>query len=248
MPDALYDGHAAGELRALLDLPRVELFESVTSTLDVAHTMGAGGAPAGTLILAEHQTAGRGRGGHRWESGSGSGIWLTMVERPTDSAAIDVLSIRLGLHAARVLDRWTDEPVRLKWPNDIFSGGVKLAGILVESRWRDQRVDWVAVGLGINIRPPEGIALAAALRDGVSRVDVLAELVPALRSAAAARGSLSVGEMEAYAERDLARTRRCTAPAAGVVQGIDARGSLIVRTATGDVACRSGSLILEEDV
>lgn len=247
MADARYDGRTPTELTVLLDVPRVELFESVTSTLDVAHALGVAGAPAGTLILADQQTAGRGRGGRRWESRPGSGIWLTLLERPADQGAVELLSIRLGLAAARVLDRWASAVVRLKWPNDLYSGGAKLAGILVETRWREQRLDWAALGMGINVLEPEGIASAAALRAGTGRVEVLAELVPALRAAAAARGSLSAEELEAYGARDMAIGRRCSAPLEGVVGGIDAYGSLVVRTATGEVACRSGSLVLEGD-
>jgi BirA family biotin operon repressor/biotin-[acetyl-CoA-carboxylase] ligase len=160
---------------------------------------------------------------------------------------VALLSIRVGLRAAAVLDRWAGEPVALKWPNDLYSAGGKLAGILIEARWRDQRLDWVAVGLGINIRPPADMPGAAALRGPPSRVEVLAELVPALRAAAAARGVLSERELMAYAARDLARGRRCVEPATGVVQGIDAHGSLVVRTPAGDsIACRAGSLVFEE--
>ena len=248
MGDLSYDGRSASELRAAIGVPRVELFDAVTSTLDVAHVLGAEGEPAGTLILAEQQTAGRGRGGRRWASRPGSGIWLTMLERPADPAVVELLSIRLGLAAAAVLDRWSSGVVRLKWPNDLYTGGAKLAGILVETRWRDQRLDWAALGLGINVVVPEGVdRAAAALKPGSSRVEVLAALVPALREAASRIGPLGGGELAAYAARDLARGRRCSQPVSGVVQGIDAHGSLIVRTAAGDAPFRSGSLLLEED-
>lgn len=248
MGEPLYDGRPASDLRPLLGVPRVELHEIVTSTLDVAHALGAEGAPAGTLILAEEQSAGRGRGGRRWESRPGSGIWLTLLERPADPAAVELLSIRVGLAAARVLDRWAAEVVRLKWPNDLYVGGGKLAGILVETRWRDQRLDWVAVGVGINVVEPRGMdRTVAALRPGSERAAVLASLVPALREAAAMSGALGESELEAYAARDMARGRSCTAPVPGVVRGIDARGSLLVGTAAGDLAFRSGSLVLEEE-
>lgn len=246
MADAAYDGHTAAALRALLDLPRVEVFASVTSTLDIAHALGASEAPAGTLVLAERQTAGRGRAGKRWASARGAGIWLTLLERPDDPAAVELLTIRLGLRAAPVLDRWSEAPVQLKWPNDLYAGGGKLGGILVETRWRHERLDWVAIGLGVNVRPPEGVVGAAALRPHTSRVDVLAELVPALRAAAAARaGVLGAAELEAYARRDLARGRPCVEPARGVVEGIDERGSLVIQTPGGRVGFRSGSLVLE---
>lgn len=248
MREATYDGRSARELESLLELPRVEVHDAVTSTLDVAHALGADGAPAGTLILAEQQTAGRGRAGRRWESRPGSGIWLTIIERPADPEAIGLLSIRLGLAAARALDRWTEDTVRLKWPNDLYVGGGKLAGILVETRWRDQRLDWAALGLGINVLAPPGVErTVAALRPGSVRVEVLEALVPALREAARARGLLDATELEAYAARDIARGRRCAKPVAGVVEGIDAHGSLLVRTTTAVIPYRSGSLVLEEE-
>lgn len=247
MADATYDGCGADELRALLDLPRVEVYDSVTSTLDVAHVLGEAGAPAGSLVLAERQTAGRGRQGRRWSSIAGSGIWLTMVERPTDPIGVEVLAIRLGIGAARALDRFAAEPVRLKWPNDLFIGAGKVCGILVESRWRDQRIEWVAVGVGINVRMPPDMPAASALRAVASRVPVLEAIVPAVRAAAAARGPLDANELAEYATRDLASGRGCRLPAPGVVQGIDERGSLVVATAVGDVTCRSGSLVFEED-
>ncbi|HEX5181247.1 MAG TPA: biotin--[acetyl-CoA-carboxylase] ligase [Gemmatimonadaceae bacterium] len=247
MAEATFDGCGADELRALLDLPRVEVHDSVTSTLDVAHALGESGAPAGSLVIAERQTAGRGREGRRWTSVAGSGIWLAMLERPTDAAATDVLAIRLGIGAARALDRFAESPVRLKWPNDLFVAAGKVCGILVESRWRDQRIEWVAVGIGINVRLPPDVAHAGALRAGASRVPVLEAVVPAIRGAAAAHGALKEAELGEYAQRDMARGRACRLPAPGVVQGIDARGSLLVATAVGDVTCRSGSLVFEED-
>ncbi len=248
MREPLYDARSALELKALIGVPRLELHDVVTSTLDVAHMLGAEGARAGTLILAEQQTAGRGRAGRRWESRPGSGIWLTLVERPDDPAAVELLSIRLGMAAARVLDRWSEDVVRLKWPNDLYVGRGKLAGILVETRWRDQRLDWAALGLGVNVVAPPGVDRAvAALRPGSDRVAVLTALVPALRGAARASGALDAVELEEYAARDMARGRRCAAPVSGVVQGIDANGSLLVRTAAAVTPFRSGSLVLEDE-
>jgi len=242
-----YDGIGADELRALLHVPRLALYDEVSSTLDVAHRLAAEGAPAGTLVLADQQHAGRGRLGRRWESAPGAGIWLTLIERPSDPDAIRVLSLRLGLHAARALDRYTPSVVRLKWPNDLYVRDGKLAGILVETRWRDERIDWVAIGFGLNVRRPENVPRSAALEASSQRAAVLATLVPALRTAAASRGVLSAAEIDGFAERDMARGRPCREPARGIVQGIDARGALVIRTDGGTVTQTSGSLVLEDD-
>src|SRR5262249_37936882 len=148
VPDAAsYDGRAVASLSRLLDVPRLIVLDSTASTMDDAHSLASAGAPAGTVVVADRQTSGRGRAGRRWASGRGQGIWLTLIERPNDAEALDVLSLRLGLRAARALDRYADTPIRLKWPNDLYVADGKLAGILVEARWRANRVDWVAIGI-----------------------------------------------------------------------------------------------------
>ena len=241
-----YDGATVDELARRIGVPRLVILESTPSTQDVAHALGADGAVGGTLVLADEQTAGRGRGGRRWSSPAGSGIWMTLLERPSEAAAVDVLSLRLGLRAAAVLDAFAEEPVRLKWPNDLYVRDCKLAGILVEARWREGAPDWVAIGIGLNVRTPD-VPGAAGLRAGSERVAVLDALVPALRDAARARGPLTERELELFASRDLAAGRHCAAPLSGVVEGIDATGALRVRGDDGVVSlARGGSLVLTE--
>jgi len=240
---ATYDGRDAGELAALLELPRVVLFDEIGSTLDVAHTLGERGEPAGTLVLADAQTAGRGRQGRSWLSDRGAGIWLTVLERPASGESLGVLALRLALAVAPALEPFADAPTQLKWPNDVYVRGRKLAGVLVEARWRGARLDWVAIGVGINVRPPadfDGAGLAPTAR----RVDVLAAVVPALRAAAGATGLLTGDELARYARRDLAVGRACAEPANGVVAGIRADGALLIDTPAGPVACHAGSLVL----
>lgn len=211
--------------------------------MDVGHELARAGAPAGTVILADAQTAGRGRSGAAWVSGPGRGIWLTLIERPRDPSALDVLSLRAGLAAARALDLFADEPVRIKWPNDLFLRGKKLGGILIEARWRDLEPEWAAIGLGINVRAPESID-AGSLEAGANRIEVLTELVPEIRRAAAATGLLTADELAEFAGRDFARGMECSAPAIGVVGGISAAGELLIKLADSVARFRSGSLVL----
>ena len=231
-----------------LGLPRVEVFDEVGSTLDVAHERAAAGAPAGTLILADAQTAGRGRMGRAWSSEPGAGIWLTLVERPKDRGSLDVLSLRAGLAIVHALEPLIGEPLRLKWPNDVYRGDRKLAGVLVEARWRGSEPDWVAIGVGLNVRAPIDQPRAVGLEStGVSRNDALRAIVPALRHAARAAGPLTGDELEEFDERDLAHGHRSISPAKGMVQGINASGALLVSTGDGVVAIQAGSLVLEGD-
>jgi BirA family biotin operon repressor/biotin-[acetyl-CoA-carboxylase] ligase len=170
-----YDGLQAAELKARLGLPRVDVYDSISSTMDAAHAAAEAGAPAGTLIIADRQTAGRGRAGRRWASSAGAGLYLTLIERPTDPKALDVLSLRLGIRLAPVLDGFADgQRVEIKWPNDLYIGTGKLAGILSEARWQDERPSWVAIGLGINVIAPPEVPGAVGLREGVHRAELLA--------------------------------------------------------------------------
>jgi BirA family biotin operon repressor/biotin-[acetyl-CoA-carboxylase] ligase len=241
---ATYDGNTGEALASELSLPRVEVFDAVNSTMDVANALAADGAPAGTLVLADAQLAGRGRAGRRWESKPGDGIWMTLVERVNDVCVRDVLSLRIGLRVARVLDRFAGASVGLKWPNDLYLPSGKLGGILVESRWRGARPEWTAICIGINVRAP-GFPGAAALGTGVSRLEVIGELVPALRAATSARGHLSEAEIGEFAARDIAARKPCREPVVGIVAGIAADGALLVDATDGRKRIVDGSLILD---
>lgn len=236
-------GHDAGALARALALPMVSTHQQLTSTMDFAHALAAEGANAGTLVLAEEQTAGRGRAGRVWTSSWGAGIWMTLIERPRVGSGLDVLSLRIGLRLAPVLERWTDGPVRLKWPNDLFVGRRKLAGVLIEARWRGPQLDWVAIGLGINLLPPADRDDAATLT-GTTPLEVLGEVIPAVRAAAFASDALDDEELAAFARRDFALGQRVSHPADGLVRGISATGELLVETADGVAPFRSGSLVL----
>lgn len=236
-------GSPGEALARALELPRVEAHTSLSSTMDEAHALAAGGAAAGTLVLAELQTSGRGRGGKRWISEPRAGIWATLIERPRDASGIEVLSLRVGLSLAKVLTRWTENAIQLKWPNDLFVGGRKLAGVLIEARWRDQRPDWVAIGIGINLQVPADHPEATALVPADAR-EILGELVPAVRAAAFATGPLSEAELRDFAARDFARDRELVAPAAGLARGITADGALLIESNGAVSPYRAGSLVL----
>ena len=239
-----FEGLDDGQLARRLGLPRVELYERVTSTLDVAHKLARDGAPAGTLVLSEEQTAGRGRAGRTWRSKRRSGIWMTLIERPADASALEVLSLRVGIRVAPLLDEFADDRVLLKWPNDLLVGDAKLAGVLIETRWRGAVLDWVAIGFGINVVAPSDLT-ATAVKPGSDRVEVLAAIVSGIRSAAASRGPLSHTELASFANRDMASGRRCTQPMPGIVRGINSHGALLVERSGSTAVVREGSLVLE---
>lgn len=232
---------------AELGLATLDHRATTLSTMDDAHVAAAAGAPAGTLVVADTQGQGRGRGGRVWESADRAGLWMTLVERPKDSEMLGVLALRVGMALAAALDPFVASPVRVKWPNDLFVENGKLAGILIEARWRESIVDWVAIGVGVNTRVPSGMPHAAAVRDGVTRGDLLRVTIPAMRAAAQRAGVLTEQEIAIWRTRDLAVGRRIVAPLAGEVIGIGADGALIVREpgARANTVVHAGSLVFE---
>lgn len=241
-----YDNISVAHIAEACNLPGVIAYHEITSTMDVSHVWAAEGAEAGTVILAERQTSGRGRGGKSWSSEAGSGLWFTVIERPEKQAALDVLSLRVGMAVAQTLDRYIEGSVMLKWPNDLFFQGRKLGGILIEARWRDERPEWVAIGVGINIRDPKDQPQAIGLGSTVSASEVLMSVLPVIRKVALVEGHLSPDEVHFYGRRDIAKGKHCVSPVEGIVQGISRSGDLIVRGNEGLVSVRSGSLILSQ--
>lgn len=240
-----WDGHTAAALAQACDVPRVDLFSEVASTLDVAHLIAAADGPAGRLVLADAQRAGRGRMGRSWASAPGHGVWCTLVERP-HPGALDVLSLRVGMAIARRLDAIARERVGVKWPNDLALAAGKVGGILVEARWSGATLAWVAIGVGINVVPPADVSTAAGLPRGTSRLDVLRTVVAGVREAAQTSGPLTTAELNSFAGRDILTGRRLTSPASGVARGITSDGALVVETASGIERHRAGTVLLAE--
>lgn len=227
------DGIPAATLARRWGVPRCELAGTLGSTLDRAHVLAAEGAPAGTVVLALEQTAGRGRDGRTWHSPPG-GLWLALLLRP-HAAPLGIVSIRAGLVVADVVDELAGRPLtRLKWPNDVLVGDRKLAGVLCEGRWQGDHLQWLAIGLGVNVTNELPAAVrdtAIALAEVVPRVrllDVLDRLIPPLIRLGAAAERLSEQECAAFAARDWLRDRPLRAPVRGYARGVQSDGALLV--------------------
>ncbi|HEU4697972.1 MAG TPA: biotin--[acetyl-CoA-carboxylase] ligase [Gemmatimonadales bacterium] len=233
-----------------MSAPELVRYGEVASTQDALHALAERGAPAGTAVVADVQTSGRGSRGREWRSPAG-GLWLSVLYRPDDPAAVEVLSLRIGLAAAAALARAGVERVRLKWPNDLMLGERKFGGILCEARWQGERPAWVAAGIGLNVTNPvprDARTAALALGElfpGLTVAMVFEPLLAALRTVGEHTGPLSALEIAAFEARDWLRGRTLREPVAGVADGVDADGALRVRTADGTlVAARSGSVVL----
>lgn len=240
MTRATWEGGDGAHWARRLGLPLVEVHASLPSTNDRAHALAQAGAPPLTLVVADAQAAGRGRHGRTWASAAGHGVWASLLVRPPDGGTAAVLAIRVGLALAARLAPLVDAPVTVKWPNDVFVGGGKAAGILCEARWQGDAPQWVVVGVGVNARPPSDAPAAAAV--AVPRPELLAAVVDAVRNAAAARGPLVAAERTAWSARDRCVGRAIVAPGVGVVEGIAADGALEVRGAAGLATFHAGSI------
>jgi BirA family transcriptional regulator, biotin operon repressor / biotin---[acetyl-CoA-carboxylase] ligase len=229
-----YDGLDARRLAQLTGAPLVVLESRVRSTQDEAHRRAAEGAPSGTVVLADEQTAGRGRQGRAWLSPQGGGVWLSLLLRPAHPPQGGVLAIRCGLAClAALAEVAPDVAARLRWPNDIVVAGRKLGGILCEARWSGAELGWVAVGVGLNVAGAVDPAVrerAIALADltsGVSRAALVAALVPRLRAQEPLPPLLDAAERRTFLASEWRDDgAEPTADLAG-------DGALLVRTATG---------------
>jgi BirA family biotin operon repressor/biotin-[acetyl-CoA-carboxylase] ligase len=159
-------------------------FDSVSSTNEVAHDWAREGAPHGALVTAATQTAGRGRRGRSWSSPADKGLYLSLILRPqAEVAEIPHFTILAALATARAVEKQTGLSAQTKWPNDILLHGRKIGGILSEAYWDNGRLDFVVVGVGLNINftqeelPPRPIFPASSLLIETARTWSLDEML-----------------------------------------------------------------------
>lgn len=244
-----WEGVAADDLAARWDLPSVHLFARVRSTNDAARGLADGGAPHGTLVLAEEQTAGRGRSGRAWASPPGVGVWMSMVARPASLPAPGLLPLLVGLAAADAVDGFVRPAVtQVKWPNDLQLAGRKVAGILCEGSWDGARPGSLIVGIGLNVLhvpgdfPDDVRETATSLRIvagwSPSRVDVAGAVASAVARALRNPPSQLTGAMlDALRRRDALEGRpvRVTGAqeTAGTALGVSPAGALLLRDGDG---------------
>jgi BirA family biotin operon repressor/biotin-[acetyl-CoA-carboxylase] ligase len=182
VPDILTPDTLRQRLKGGMFGKRIHHFFKVDSTNRVAMELGHAGEPEGTVVIAEEQTAGRGRAGHSWHSERATGIYVTILLRPKISPVqASLLTMMAGLSAFSAIRAQVDLEADLKWPNDILVGGKKLGGILTEMHAEPNQVRFVIVGIGINVNqekfPADLSAIATSLRVETGRPQSRLELV-----------------------------------------------------------------------
>jgi BirA family transcriptional regulator, biotin operon repressor / biotin---[acetyl-CoA-carboxylase] ligase len=168
VPDILTPDLIRKRLKGSLFGKRVYHFFKTDSTNRVAMELGYAGEPEGAVVLAEEQTAGRGRAGRTWHSERGAGLYATLLLRPKLSPAqAPLLTMLAGLSAHSAVQSQTGLVAELKWPNDLLLNGKKFGGILTEMYAEPNLVQFVIIGIGINANqekfPGELAATATSL-------------------------------------------------------------------------------------
>jgi BirA family biotin operon repressor/biotin-[acetyl-CoA-carboxylase] ligase len=186
VPDILTPDLVRKRMKGSLFGKRVFHFFKTDSTNRVAMELGYADEPEGAVVLAEEQTAGRGRAGRSWHSERGAGLYVTLLLRPKLSPVqAPLLTMLAGLSAHTAVLAQTGLSAELKWPNDLLLNGKKLGGILTEMHAEPNSVRFVIVGIGINVGqekfPGEIAATATSLRKESgrlhSRLEVLVKLL-----------------------------------------------------------------------
>src|SRR6266516_7571725 len=186
VPDILTPNMLRQRLKGSLFGKRIYHFFKTDSTNRVALELGHAGEPEGAVVLAEEQTAGRGRAGRAWDSQRAAGIYVTLLLRPKLAPVqAPLLTMMAGLSAHSAVQALTGLDVDLKWPNDLLIQGKKVGGILTEMHAEPNQVRFVIVGIGLNVNqekfPDEFANIATSLRTETgkpqSRTEVLVRLL-----------------------------------------------------------------------
>jgi BirA family biotin operon repressor/biotin-[acetyl-CoA-carboxylase] ligase len=223
----------------------------------------APGLDAPLLLVAEHQTAGRGRAGRSWLSEAGNALTFSLAWRFEEDARrsglqrLTGLPLAVGVALAEALGR-LGQPVALKWPNDVLKDGDKLAGILVETQTAADGAAWAIVGIGLNLVMPDElerrIGRAVAAVPWLARMDrdaLMAAILDALAEALAqfARGGFGAfaarwNRLHAYQGQAVVLLDRGAVLHEGLAAGVDDAGRLLLDTAEGRMTIVAGDVSL----
>lgn len=220
---------------------RLLVRESVESTNDEVHTLARDGAADGLIVLAGRQTAGRGRRGAAWFSPAGESLAFSILVRPREAKSLwPRLALAAGLAVAEAIERCGVQ-AGIKWPNDVWIGSRKVAGILVEAG-----SDFAVVGIGLNVNsaefPPEVAETATSLRVETGQEWPLEEVLAAVIGRFAIRrgqiGDDFEGLIRTLNSRCVLTGKRVSLMTPrgvliGVVTGISPSGELLLQTPAG---------------
>jgi BirA family biotin operon repressor/biotin-[acetyl-CoA-carboxylase] ligase len=233
-------------------------YDEVDSTNDVVESLAKEGAPEGTTVMAERQRQGRGRQGRAWFSPGRGNLYVSVLLRPKISATdLPALVPAFGLGVAEALEEFVSVRAELKWPNDVLVRGRKIAGILTESVIQGGEVNYVVVGIGVNLNIdnlPEDLAdTATSVRleigtqvDHEAFVPVFFRQLDLVYRRFNSQGFAAL--TDAWNTRDALRERQVRLDTGmhileGIAKGINPSGALILETPEGRQQISAGEIL-----
>lgn len=215
------------------------------STNERARRLAATGFPSGTIVTADAQRSGRGRSGRSWEAKAGKAVLYSALLRPL-APNHRLLPLAVPIAVAEAAESVAKVKCEVKWPNDVWIDGRKVAGVLIEARPED---GWAVIGVGINVATEQSefpSALQATATSLGSEVTV-EETIDALNERLALWVAAEESEvLEAFRERDALRGRGISwDDGEGTAEGVDEQGNLVVATDSGEVSLGAGEVHLK---
>jgi BirA family transcriptional regulator, biotin operon repressor / biotin---[acetyl-CoA-carboxylase] ligase len=190
-PDAIRKEEIEFGLNTAILAKKIYCYNSIDSTNEEAKRQAVGGAPNGSLFIAEQQSGGKGRLGRTWTSPAGTGLWFSVLLRPElIPSQVTIVTLLAGLAVCNGIRTYTDCPAMIKWPNDVVIGNRKVCGILTEMAAEIDRIEYLAVGIGVNVNIPsfpeelriKATSLLLETGETVFRIGLLQEILLAFET------------------------------------------------------------------
>jgi BirA family transcriptional regulator, biotin operon repressor / biotin---[acetyl-CoA-carboxylase] ligase len=223
------------------------LYQKIGSTNDEAKRLAESGAGEGLMVVAEEQTAGRGRMARRWLTPPGTALAFSLILRPPLLARLAPrLTMWAGLAVCEAIEQTTGLRAGLKWPNDVLLSGRKLGGILVEGALRGEALDYAVLGIGLNVSwspPPSEVDYAAThllaeIGEPPDRLKLLRAMLTCLEArypSLADPGLLADWQARLLLMGEPIVIHTPQGDLRGLAQSVDEAGALIVRLDTGEI-------------
>lgn len=235
----------------------IAVYQTVDSTNTEAKRLALGGAPDGTILLSEEQTAGRGRYGKTFFSPCRTGLYMSLLLRPEHGVSdAQLVTAAVAVAVCRTIEKTSGLKPQIKWVNDVFLDGKKICGILTEAvtNFESGQIETLVIGIGINCRTPEesfpdeltGIARSLSV-PGLTRNRLAAEVIGEVFACLREKNSPEI--LSDYRSRSLVLGREITYEKEGRLQtgkavAINDRGNLVVETPGGTDCLFSGEVTI----